>query len=110
MHSEISESDAMVINEVQLVLSEKRTSLSVMRTGLAILVLPISALSFLIATSKYYDVVRVLHFFIPLIVLIAGLIVLGTYLILRSIVRIQHHDRLLQEIKSRHSAIKEWID
>lgn len=38
-------SDAIVINEVQLLLAEKRTSLSVMRTGIAVLVLPLSVLS-----------------------------------------------------------------
>jgi hypothetical protein len=110
MHSKTAESDAAVINQAQLVLAEKRTSLSVMRTGLAILVLPMSALSFLIATSKYYDATQVLHFFIPLLLLIVGLMVLGAYLILRSMVRIQHYDRLIQEIKARHNSIKEWID
>lgn len=47
--------DPVIINEVQLLLAEKRTSLAVMRTGIAMLALPLSVISVLIATSKYYD-------------------------------------------------------
>jgi len=66
MSDEITESNSIAINEAQLVLAEKRTSLSVMRTGIAVLALPLSVMSVLIATSKYYDVINVLFFLIPL--------------------------------------------
>lgn len=103
-------SDSIAINEVQLVLAEKRTSLSVMRTGIAVLALPLSVMSLLIATSKYYDVVHVLHFLVPLGVLNSALIVFGTYLIIRSIIRMRHYDRLIHEIKLTHSVIGKFID
>lgn len=103
------ESDALSINEVQLILAEKRTSLAIMRTGIAVLVLPLSVLSFLIATSKYYDVLQVLHFMIPLGILIIGLAILGTYLIVRSIIRMKHYDRLIREIKQKHSILSEFL-
>lgn len=102
--------DAIAINEVQLVLAEKRTSLAVMRTGIAVLVLPLSVMSFLIATSKYYEAIRILHFLIPLGVLSFALIVFGFYLIIRSLVRMRHYDRLIYEIKSTHSVIGKFID
>jgi len=57
--------EGIIINEVQLVLAEKRTSLSVMRTGITVFVLPLSVLSVLIATSKYYDVLQVMHLILP---------------------------------------------
>ena len=60
-------SSAIAINEAQLILAEKRTSLSVMRTGITVLALPLSVMSLLIATSKYYNVLHVLHFIIPLL-------------------------------------------
>jgi uncharacterized membrane protein YidH (DUF202 family) len=101
---------AIVINEAQLVLAEKRTSLAVMRTGIAVLVLPLSVLSFLIATSEYYDVLRVLPFLVPLAIVSFVLIVLGAYLIIRSIIRIQHYDRMIQAIKAQHHALRAFID
>jgi uncharacterized membrane protein YidH (DUF202 family) len=102
--------DAIIINEAQLVLAEKRTSLSAMRTGIAVFALPMSVLSLLIATSKYYDVIHVLHLIIPLMVLNVCLITLGTYLIVRAVRKIRRYDQLLQKLKLRHSAIAEFLE
>ena len=81
-----------------------------MRTGIAVLVLPLTIMSFLIATSKLYDVFHVLHFLIPLAILSLALIVLGSYLIIRSIIRMQHYYHLILKIKKSHSVIGEFID
>jgi len=108
--NEESRSTGIVINEVQLILAEKRTSLAAMRTGIAVFALPLSVLSVLIATSKYYDFFRVLHFLIPLLVICGALVLLGSYLIIRSINRIHRYDRLILEIKRRHSQIAEFLD
>jgi uncharacterized membrane protein YkgB len=105
-----SESDGIVIAEVQLILAEKRTSLATMRTGIAVFVLPLSVLSVLIATSKYYDIVHVLHLLLPLLAICAALVLLGTYLVTRSIIRIRRQDRHILEIKRKHSRIAEFID
>jgi len=102
--------DSIAINEVQLILAEKRTSLAVMRTGIAVLALPLSVMSVLIATSRFYDVPHVLHFLVPLGVLNLALIVFGVYLIIRSIMRMRHYDRLIHEIKLKHSVIGKFID
>lgn len=110
MSDDTTQGDSIAINEVQLVLAEKRTSLSVMRTGIAVLALPLSVMSLLIATSKYYDVVHVLHFLIPLGVLNIALLFLGAYLIIRSIIRMRHYDHLIHEIKLAHSVIGKFID
>jgi uncharacterized membrane protein YidH (DUF202 family) len=101
--------DSNVFSEVQLILAEKRTALSSMRTGIAVFALPLSVLSVLVATSKYYDILHVLHFLIPLLVLSLALIILGSYLILHSVWRIRHHDRLIKELKLRYRAIGEFI-
>src|SRR2546430_537312 len=101
--------DSVIFGEIQLILAEKRTALSSLRTGIAIFALPLSVLSVLVATSRYYDVVKVLHFLLPLLVLNAGLIGLGGYLILHSIFRIRHYDRQIKELKRQHSAIAEFI-
>jgi uncharacterized membrane protein YidH (DUF202 family) len=102
--------ESLIINEVQLLLAEKRTSLAALRTGIAVLALPLSVMGVLIATSRYYDVVHVLPLFIPLIVLCFALILLGLYLIVRSIVRLRHHDQHIMGLKRKHSKIAEFID
>jgi hypothetical protein len=102
--------DAMVINAVQLVLAEKRTSLSAMRTGIAVFALPLSVLGVLVATSKLYDILHVLPLLVPLLALCGILAVLGAYLIVRALVRIHHHDRMIVEMKRKHSRIAEFMD
>jgi len=86
------------ISEIQLLLAEKRTSLALMRTGIA--VLPLSVLSLLIATSKYYKAVDVLSF----------LVILGVYLISHCIRRFHHNDRVIHKIKSKYEEISEFVD
>jgi len=105
-----SESSATIIGEAQLLLAEKRTSLAVMRTGIAVLALPSSVFSVLIATSRYYDFLRVMHFLVPLLALNAILVIFGFYLIIRSFFHMRHYDRLMQELKRKHSSIAEFID
>ncbi len=105
-----TEHTSIAINEVQLLLAEKRTTLAVMRTGIAVLALPLSVISLLIATSEYYDILHVVHFLVPLGILNLALSVLGVYLIIRSIIRMKHYDRLIHKIKLKHSVIGELID
>ncbi len=102
--------EQIAINEVQLILAEKRTSLAVLRTGIAVLALPLSVMSVLIATSKYYDIVHVLHIFIPLAILNLALIIFGGYLIIRSIIRMRHYDQFIRQIKLKHSIISRFIE
>lgn len=110
MSNDKNNTDSIAINEVQLILAEKRTSLAVMRTGIAVLALPLSVMSVLIATSKYYDILHVLHFFVPLVAINFVLIIFGAYLIIRSIIRMQHYDRFISKIKQKHSVIAEFIE
>lgn len=102
--------DTATFNEVQLLLAEKRTSLSAMRTGIAVFAFPLSVLSVLIATSRSYDVHAVLHWLVPLVLLNLGLTVLGVYLIVRAVLRIHHYDRLLDQLKRKHSRLAELLD
>jgi uncharacterized membrane protein YidH (DUF202 family) len=100
----------IIINEIQLILAEKRTSLSTMRTGIAVFVLPLSVLSVLIATSKYYDILQVIHLIIPLLAICGILICLGSYLIIRATIRMRHHDNLILQLKRKHRWIAEFVD
>jgi hypothetical protein len=104
------EESSILFREVQLILAEKRTSLSVMRLGIAVLVLPLTVTSFLIVTSKYYNVLHVLHFLVPLIIFILILTTFGVYLVIKSILRMHRHDKLIHKIKMKSSLMSEFID
>jgi len=104
------DSDPLILNEVQLILAEKRTSLASMRTGIAVFALPLSIIGLLIATSRLYSILHVLPLFVPLVILLLALIVLGGYLIIRSLKAIHHHDRLIRQLKASHSKLSDFLD
>ena len=104
------ETSSIALGEVQLVLAEKRTLLAVMRTGIAVLVLPMSVMSVLVATSSHYDVLNVLHLLIPLGLLTLALIIFGAYLIVHSIMRMRHYDRMIRKIKEDRRIIGRIIE
>jgi uncharacterized membrane protein YidH (DUF202 family) len=102
--------DSVVANEVQLILAEKRTALSVLRVGIAVMVLPVSVLSVLVTTSRFYDPTQVVSLFVALMGATAGLMGLGLYLIVHSIRRIHRYERMVRQIKIKHSAMAEFIE
>lgn len=99
-----------LIGEIQIILAEKRTSLAFLRTGIAVFALPLSMLSILIVTSKYYEFEKVMHLLVPLLVLCALLVVLGFYLSVRAMIRVRHYDSVIAKIKKEHSTLKEFLD
>jgi len=52
----------------------------------------------------------VLHLFLPLLGICAGLIALGGYLILHAVMRIRRQENHIQEIKRNHSRIAQFMD
>ncbi|WP_298607045.1 hypothetical protein [uncultured Thiothrix sp.] len=102
--------EALAINEVQLLLAEKRTSLSILRTGLAVLVLPMTVTSFLIATSSHYQWLNIWYFLLPLMLLNLLLVVLGAYLILHSMKKMLHYDRLIHQLCLEHPVLKHLLN
>ena len=80
---------SLVINEIMLLLSEKRTSLSTLRTGIGLVTIPLSILSFLVATSRSYDLENVLYLLAPLWAACIVLFGLGMHIIMRAMLRIR---------------------
>ena len=101
--------DAMVLNEMQLLLAEKRTALATLRTGIAIFAFPLSILSVLIATSKSYNLSEVTHWLVPMIGINLGLIILAVYLIVRGLRKLWHYDRLIGEFKRQHRRLAQLL-
>ena len=101
---------AILINEVQLILAEKRTSLASLRTGIAVFAIPLSIMGMLVATSRYYEIIDVMPLFITVMVINVLLLALGAFLVIRSIIKLRHEDRMIKNIKGKHSIIAEFID
>ena len=93
-----------------MILADKRTSLASLRTGIAVLAIPLSIMGVLVATSRYYAILDVLHLFIVVMVINSLLLALGSYLIIRAIIKLRREDRMIADIKRRHSVIAEFID
>ncbi len=102
--------DNVIFGEIQVLLAEKRTALASMRTGIAVFALPLSVLSVLIATSRYYNVGTVMPLLVPLLLLNLGLVVLGSWLIYRSIHRIHHYELRIRELSQKYRSIAEFIE
>jgi uncharacterized membrane protein YidH (DUF202 family) len=102
--------DDVIFGEIQVLLAEKRTALAGLRTGIAVFALPLSVLSALIATSRYYNIERVMPLLLPLMLLNLGLVVLGTWLVFRSIRRIRHFEHRIRELSDKYRSIAEFIE
>jgi len=102
--------DNMIFGEIQVLLAEKRTALASLRTGIAVFALPLSVLSALIATSRYYSIEKVLPLLLPLMLLNMGLVVLGTWLVFRSIHRIHHFELRVRELSEKYRSIGQFIE
>jgi len=102
--------DNLILGEIQVLLSEKRTSLATMRTGIAVFALPLSVLSVLIATSRYYNIGTVMPLLVPLLLLNFGLVVLGSWLVFRSINRIHRYEQRIRELSEKYRSIAQFIE
>lgn len=102
--------DNVIFGEIQVLLAEKRTSLAALRTGIAVFALPLSVLSALIATSRYYSLDKVLPLLLPLMFLNLGLVILGTWLVFRSIRRIHHFEHRIRELSAKYRALAQFIE
>ena len=94
--------DSVIFGEIQVLLAEKRTALASLRTGIAVFALPLSVLSALIATSRYYSIEKVMPLLAPLMLLNLGLVVLGSWLVFRSIRRIHHYEHRIRELSEKY--------
>ena len=99
-----------LIGGVQLLLAEKRTALAVLRTGIAVFAVPLGVLSLLVATSRNYEPAQVLHLLVPVLIVCAGLLLLASYLVARSIRRIRRIDAHVEAIKASTPSLRPFLD
>jgi uncharacterized membrane protein YidH (DUF202 family) len=84
----------MTLSVIRTLEAEKRTHLAELRTGIGILTIPFSLTTILIATSNYYEIESVLYLITGLVIGILVLVVVGGYLVIRSLQRIRETDRM----------------
>src|SRR5438477_4284285 len=108
--SELAQPDNATFGEIQVILAEKRTALASLRTGIAVFALPFSVLSILIATSRYYSFDKVMPLLMPLLLLNLSLVVLGSWLIYRSIRRIHHYEHRIRELCEKYREIGQFVE
>ncbi|UZP65930.1 hypothetical protein N1030_09860 [Desulfovibrio mangrovi] len=108
--SALAQTEATVINHVQLILAEKRTSLSLMRTGIAVLALPLTVMGLLISTSRFYSAADMWLLLTVVLLICAGLTCLGGFLITRAVYRIRAYDHMVREIKRHSPTVAPYLD
>jgi len=108
--NELPTPDTFILGEIQVLLSEKRTSLATLRTGIAIFALPLSVLSVLIATSRYYNIGHVMPLLVPLLLLNLGLVVLGAWLVYRSLGHFRHYEHRIRELTQKYRSLADFVD
>ncbi len=101
---------SLLINEVMLLLAEKRTSLAALRTGITIVAVPLSIATFLVATSRLYELLNVLYILAPLWAACILLFVLGMYVIARALMRIRRFDARIEQVKAKDAGLRELIE
>jgi uncharacterized membrane protein YidH (DUF202 family) len=99
----------LLIAEAQLLLAEKRTSLAAVRTAIALFALPLTVLSALIATSRLYDPVRVLHLLVPVLAMCGLLLVLAVYMTARAVRRIRRCDAMLERLRAENPRLDKML-
>jgi uncharacterized membrane protein YkgB len=99
------EQNKLVTDELLMFLQEKRTALAMIRIGISTVLVQLGILSFLIATSKYYVWMEVLHLIIPFIVTNILLLAVAAYIISKSIIHIHRLDRQILRYKKHHSVL-----
>ncbi|HEV8594131.1 MAG TPA: hypothetical protein VGR51_01210 [Thermoplasmata archaeon] len=101
---------SLVINEVMLLLAEKRTSLSALRAGLGVVAIPMSITGFLVATSRLYETLSVVHLLAPLWAACIVLFALGMHIIVRALLRIRTFDARVEDLKAKDASVRALIE
>jgi hypothetical protein len=100
----------LIFEEMIVFLQEKRTALRMVRIGISAVIAQISILGFLIATSKYYEWMQVMHLWIPFALLNLIVLSIAGYLIFKALIRIHHLDYQILRYKKSHDGIADFMD
>ena len=100
----------LIVEEILVLLQEKRTALRMLRIGISAVIAEITILAFLIATSKYYVWMEVMHLWIPFVLLFLFVLGIAGYFIFGSIIHIHRLDNQIHRYKKNHGGIANSLD
>jgi len=102
--------DNLIVEEILVLLQEKRTALRMVRIGISAVIALISILGLLIATSRYYKWMEVMHLWIPFVLLYLVVLGIAGYFIFGSLIHIHRLDRQILRYKKSHGRIANFMD
>ena len=89
-----------ILDGISILFAEKRTALAILRSAFTIFVFPLSVFTLLVTTSQFYNNMESFHLITPLIIVCFVLIMIGVYLVYRSINRIIIIDKDIEKLKN----------
>jgi Na+-translocating ferredoxin:NAD+ oxidoreductase RnfE subunit len=102
--------DKLIVDEILLFFQEKRTILMTIRMAIGTIMVQVSILSFLIVTSRFYQLVEVMHLVVPFIVLNAIVLGVAGYFLVGSLIQLHRLERQIVRYKRGHSRIAACMD
>lgn len=109
IHSKRSQSENLLIGEIQLILSEKQTYFSLLRTGIAIFTFPLTVIAFLVATSAHHQFFA--NFWVGAAITGAFLLVsaIGLILFFRAEHKVKQLNQLVLRLREKDRRLSEII-
>lgn len=89
-------------------LADKRTVLAYLRTGIAVLMLPMSIVTILIATSSQYEISEVLTMLSIMIIISGILIVVGVTMVVQAFRQLSAVNRKLRSLETEFIFLSRW--
>ena len=102
--------DTLIVEEILVLLQEKRIALRMVRIGISAVIAEITILGLLIATSRYYKWIEVMHLWIPFVLLNLIVLAIAGYFIFGSLTHIHHLDRQVLRYKKSHGVLSNLMD
>ena len=99
----------LLMSEVQILLAEKRTAFALLRTGVTVAMVPLSLWTFLVATSRLYNVFDVMGVLLPIMVVAVGLFFLGSYLILHALRQMRHTEQVMLGLRKSDTLLEDLL-
>ena len=102
-------SEAVLLNEIELLLAEKRTYYSILRTGFAIITVPLTIIIFLLATKDYHRLFN--HTWTTLIIILVFIIMIitGIFMAIGASNKIKRLNIVIQGIEKEDKRVEKIV-
>ena len=102
-------SEAILLNEIELLLAEKRTNFSLLRTGIAVATLPLTVAIFLIATNDFHNTFDNKFYLLAIVITLAAITASGVFMAVFASRKIKKVDVAVLKIEKDNKRIKNII-